>query len=109
MNKFPKYQHFGMELIFSKNILINEIFVNDLAGQLINGLQLNVVNEGKYEFTNHGLTKFWVLSQSHLVIHTWPEVEAVHIDLMTCNGTTKKVDIEKIIKSFNPEKIRIIS
>jgi len=39
----------------------------------------------------------WVLSQSHLVCHTWPEKHAVHIDLMTCAPTVKHMDVEAVI------------
>ena len=94
MNNFPEYQHFGIEIIFNKAKIVDEILVNIIAKALIGELKLNVVSEGKHEFTNHGLTKFWILSQSHMVIHTWPEFEAIQIDLMTCSGGLKKKKIE---------------
>lgn len=85
MTNFPFFQHFVAKLIFTKEVEIDEKLTDQIADLLIEKLKLNVVKQDKHQFTNNGLTKFWILSQSHLVIHTWPENNAIHIDLMTCS------------------------
>jgi len=87
MTNFPFFQHFVVKLTFTEEIKINEEFIDQIANLLIKNLKLNVVKQGRYRFSHHGLTKFWILSQSHLVIHSWPENNALHIDLMTCSPT----------------------
>ncbi|HAP37430.1 hypothetical protein A2574_01820 [Candidatus Shapirobacteria bacterium RIFOXYD1_FULL_38_32] len=95
MTNFPFFQHYVAKLIFTKEVEINEKLTDQIANSLIKNLRLNVVKQGKHQFTNNGLTKFWILSQSHLVIHSWPENNALHVDLMTCSPI---VITSKIIK-----------
>lgn len=106
MIDFPYFRHYAIKLIFPNKVVIDERFVDKIANLLIVNLKLTVVNQGKYEFTNNGLTKFWVLSQSHLVIHTWPEIGALHVDLMTCNPSilTSKI-IENCLSSLPIQNI----
>lgn len=85
MNNFPFYQHYALKLVFSPDAIIDENLVDQIAALLINKLKLTVVGQGKHQFPHRGLTKFWILSQSHLIIHTWPENFALHLDLLTCN------------------------
>ena len=106
MNNFPFFQHYAIKIIFNNSIVINESLIDKIADLLINRFQLKVVNQTKHEFTNNGLTKCWVLSQSHLIIHSWPENDALHVDLMTCSSFPVTVDILKTdLKEFLIEDI----
>jgi len=73
--------------------------------------QLNVVKQDSYAFDEHGLTGFYILSESHLAFHTWPENGYIAIDLFTCSTRAKTdIAIEAIKKEFieyNPKKIKI--
>lgn len=68
---------------------INKIMENscDFAG-------LKILNKNFFEFTPQGLTSVFILSESHLSCHTWPEYNRVCFDLFCCG------DIEKIQKSL---------
>lgn len=92
MINFPFFRHIAIKLIFQDNVEINEKFINRVAKTLIKKLKLDVVSQNKHEFTNNGLTKIWILSQSHLIIHSWPEKNALHIDLMTCNQSNPNTE-----------------
>jgi S-adenosylmethionine decarboxylase len=109
MNNLPYYQHCVAKISFGEEFKIDEVLVDKIAGLLIDELKLTVVSLGKHEFTNDGLTKFWVLSQSHLVIHTWPEFKFIHIDIMTCNQqpTMEKI-IKEILMSFGVSGIEVV-
>ncbi|GAA1761641.1 adenosylmethionine decarboxylase [Nostocoides vanveenii] len=48
------------------------------AGQAI------VLAEASHIFPNGAVTISLVLSQSHLNVHTWPELKLANIDLLTC-------------------------
>lgn len=107
MNKIPFYQHFVAKIKFDR-VKIDENLVDLVANNLIDGLKLTVVNSGKHEFSNNGLTKFWILSQSHMVIHSWPENDFIHIDLMTCNCTLiKEKNIEDILQTVNSKEVEV--
>ena len=43
-----------------------------------------------------------------MVIPTWPEHWAVHIDLMTCRGGVEKSMILNIIEVYNPSIIKLL-
>lgn len=113
MNEFPYFQHFVAKISFNNETVVDEKLIDNVAGFLIRGLPLTVVSLGKHEFTNNGFTKFWVLSESHLVIHSWPEHGFIHLDLMTCSrlritaktirvilipiGGTKDIDVVNLV------------
>ena len=46
---------------------------------------LGVVVEHAVPFDNGGLTLVWVLAESHLVIHLWPEDGYATVDLHVCD------------------------
>lgn len=46
---------------------------------------LVVVTEAFHQFPTAGATGALVLAESHLAIHTWPELESVTLDLYVCN------------------------
>ncbi len=46
---------------------------------------LAVVAEAFHQFAGAGATGALVLAESHLAIHTWPELNAVTLDLYVCN------------------------
>jgi S-adenosylmethionine decarboxylase len=50
-----------------------------------------VVQQCFHEFSPHGLTGVLVIAESHFAVHTWPEHQAVCVDIFSC---TKLLDIE---------------
>jgi S-adenosylmethionine decarboxylase proenzyme len=46
---------------------------------------LLVVAEAFHQFPGAGATGALVLAESHLAVHTWPELDAVTLDLYVCN------------------------
>jgi S-adenosylmethionine decarboxylase proenzyme len=49
------------------------------------GAGLSVVAETFHGFAGAGATGAVVLAESHLAVHTWPELNAVTLDLYVCN------------------------
>jgi spermidine synthase len=48
---------------------------------------LTVMADWFYQFEGGGVTGAVVLAESHLAIHTWPEVKSVTLDIYVCNYT----------------------
>lgn len=46
---------------------------------------LQVVSDKAVPFTGGGATLVWVLAESHLVLHLWPELGRVTFDLHVCD------------------------
>jgi S-adenosylmethionine decarboxylase proenzyme len=47
--------------------------------------RLTPVAEAFHQFPGSGATGAIVLAESHLAVHTWPELKAVTLDLYVCN------------------------
>ncbi len=61
--------------------------------------------------TNKGATIIFVLADSHLALHTWPEKKLVNFDLFLCNyeeDNSEKVEkaFEEMKKFFAPKKVK---
>jgi len=77
--------------------------VKEVASALVAKLRLTKVNEFVHPFIPYGVTLIYVLSESHLAIHTWPERKVLHIDLVTCSDLNRR-EVESVIKEiFNPQ------
>lgn len=77
--------------------------IEQIAQKLIIGLDLHVVNEMSHSFDPEGITLAYILSESHLLIHTWPEMGIIHIDLVTCSYKSKE-DFENSLNKALSEK-----
>ena len=59
------------------------------AAKLANARVLNLISN---KFEPHGVTAIALLAESHLSIHTWPEMQYSAVDIFTC-GQNMKPDI----------------
>lgn len=83
--------------------------VENAAQSIIGDLDLKVVKKLTHLFSPQGITLIYILSESHLVIHTWPESGFIHIDMVTCSLRTEK-EFESSLKyafiDYNPTFIK---
>ncbi len=59
-----------------------------LCLRAVEGTGLTIVGERFHQFEPQGVTGAVILAESHLAIHTWPEIGSVTIDVYVCNYTT---------------------
>jgi len=52
-------------------------------------------------------TALYLLSESHLSIHTWPERDYIAIDIFTCGNCDINYIAEKIIDYFEPKSKKL--
>jgi len=73
-------------------------------------VELSVVERRVHNFEPIGKTVFYVLEESHLSIHTWPESGYLHFDLVTCTKDEKsQLQVASIFeKHFQPTHMRLI-
>lgn len=61
-----------------------------------------------HKFQPQGLTGFVLLAESHIAIHTWPELNYVAIDIFSCGTKGKPYrGLEYLKKVFKPKKVRV--
>ena len=64
-----------------------------------------IVQKCFHLFTPHGVSGVIIISESHLAIHTWPELGYAAVDLFTCGDKCDpKVSYEFLRKMFNSKK-----
>lgn len=72
----------------------------DIAAQM----QMTVVEAPKpRHFEPHGVTFMLMLSESHLAVHTWPEIAYMHVDALVCSRDVRLFDLGELLqRTFNP-------
>lgn len=73
--------------------------LQEASRRFCNALGASIVGEYSHEFEPYGKTVIFLLSESHIAIHTWPEKRYIHVDIVTCKKT--KVDIGELASVFN--------
>lgn len=57
-----------------------------------------------------GVTGVVLLAESHLAVHTWPELGAVTMDVFVCNrgadhGAAAEALLERLVAAFEPQRV----
>jgi S-adenosylmethionine decarboxylase len=78
----------------------------DAVQQIIKKHEVVCLGEQLYRLPNDSFTLLVALSESHISIHTWPEKQAVQLDVFLCNylhNNTKKCEAiyEDIVAYFD--------
>ena len=72
--------------------------------RVVQELNLNVVGECSHQFKKdnvpYGATMVYLLSESHLSIHTFVDEGKITIDLFTCSLSVENEKIKDIIKDY---------
>lgn len=66
-----------------------------------------VVGEEFYAFPNGGVTGVLLLAQSHLSIHTWPELSLANVDLLTCGDIDGDLVLRTICERLGVERATV--
>jgi S-adenosylmethionine decarboxylase len=74
--------------------------VEPLMKKIIEVGKLNVIGETKQQFHPYGATILYLLSESHLSIHTYPERNYCAIDLYCCNPMIDMAKILEVIYTY---------
>lgn len=73
-----------------------------LLDLIVNKCHLNVIEKCSYQFEPCGVTAIYLLAESHLSIHTFPEDKRVRIDLYCCNPNVEfDIALDIIYYYFN--------
>lgn len=71
---------------------------------------LTVLGELFHQFDGGGTTGCIVLAESHVAIHTWPELESVTLDAYVCNYGRDNSDrarriVDAVVALFQPQDV----
>lgn len=57
-----------------------------LMGAWLKRCDFQLLNFTEHYFKPHGYTCLWLLGESHLAVHTFPEKEVCYVELSSCNA-----------------------
>ncbi|HVX18368.1 MAG TPA: S-adenosylmethionine decarboxylase [Acidimicrobiales bacterium] len=105
----PLVQQCTVEAVgISSDLLTDGEFLADTCERLCSSLHLTILRSIA-EPLPPGHTLVFILSESHLALHSWPEKGYINIDLVTC--TKRGVDpirfSDLITDAFKPSSIRV--
>ena len=84
------------------NILNNSQKVESLMIDAALECGATIVQKCFHMFSPHGVSGVVIISESHLAIHTWPELGYAAVDLFTCGEQCDpKVSYEFLKRKFN--------
>ncbi|GGH70756.1 hypothetical protein GCM10011318_13090 [Phaeocystidibacter marisrubri] len=94
--------------IYSYNVWVGEVDGNrlrDLLDFTLYRAGFEVLNFMEHHFEPQGYTAIWLLSESHLAVHTFPEEAKAYIELSSCNKT-KNALFAEIISPLGIKEVR---
>ncbi len=82
--------------------------VTQLFAAALDRAGATIVNTVCHAFPKTGLTCVLILSESHAVLHTWPETGTINIDIFSCTPRLRSVEaIHELGRSFGAQKVSI--
>ena len=97
------YEFYGVD----PELLDDEEKVMEILKKVCEETGMKIIKGASHKFTPHGVTGFYILAESHISIHTWPEEGSAAIDVYYC-GKEEQVRRagELLIKYFKPRKVK---
>ena len=74
--------------IFNKQFWLPLWKLEDIAPQfnrILLDCRFTILDFVEHTFDNNGYTALWLLGESHLAIHTFPEENKMYVELSGCN------------------------
>lgn len=81
------YKHIAAK-IYNHSFWVSETSPEQLKTQFQQILEqsgFTIIQFSEHHFEHQGYTCFWLLAESHLAIHTFPESNTSYVELSSCN------------------------
>lgn len=86
-------------------LLDDEAHVRNAIRQAAESAEVRLLELTSHGFSPHGVTALGLLAESHISIHTWPEIGYAAADMFTCGKQNAAVAAtEVLVKQFRAER-----
>jgi S-adenosylmethionine decarboxylase len=80
--------------------------VRKILDRVVSKSGLKCISSSFHQFKPHGVSSVYLLRESHLAIHTWPEYGYVALDIFTCGSDENALKaFELLVDEFGPRKV----
>lgn len=107
------YEFYGKHIL-AEFTSISSILINDtkdlinVVKKLIRQSGATLIETKLYEFTPCGYTIFFMLKESHVAIHSYPEFGAMFLDIFTCGrNINPQIIADGLCDYLKPERKKI--
>lgn len=101
-------RHLILELWGCRNLESVEVAEGALR-EMVVALDVTLLDLKAYPFSPVGVTAMAIVSESHLVIHTWPEYGYAAVDIFTCGARRDPEDALPVLrKYYAPERVQVM-
>jgi S-adenosylmethionine decarboxylase len=81
--------------------------VQRILDRVVTKSGLHVVSSSFHQFEPLGVSVVYLLSESHLSVHTWPEHGYIALDIFTCGNDEPALKaFELLLEEFKPKSVR---
>ncbi len=81
--------------------------VKKILKRAIEKAKLSVVGSRFFQFNPQGVTGIFLLKESHISIHTWPEYGYAAVDIFTCKDDGSAfVAYNYLLEKLKPKKVK---
>jgi S-adenosylmethionine decarboxylase len=81
--------------------------LRDVLERVVSESGLKAVHSAFHQFEPYGVSGFYLLRESHLSVHTWPEHGYVAIDIFSCGSEKPALRaLELLIKWLEPRSVK---
>lgn len=63
---------------------ISDMDIENIFRNLLVQADFFVIDSIKHDFVPHGSTILWLIGESHLAVHSFPEINVLYIELSSC-------------------------
>jgi len=93
---------------FGATSLNNEVVIEQAMRLAATVCHATVIDVRLHSFgENMGVTGVALLAESHISIHTWPEIDYAALDVFMCGRCNPRLAIEPLQTVFKPERVEI--
>jgi S-adenosylmethionine decarboxylase len=101
-------RHIILEMWGCQNLDSVEVAEHALR-DMVDALDVTLLDLKVYPFSPVGVTGMAIVSESHLVIHTWPEYGYAAVDVFTCGAPRDpEAAIDVLRQYFHPERVGVM-
>jgi S-adenosylmethionine decarboxylase len=93
-----------------QEVLNNEELLREGLREAAQTAGATVLSVHSHKFTPVGVTAFALLAESHISIHTWPELGYAAVDAFTCGQSMRtELAIESVAHALDSKNTKVIT
>lgn len=94
--------HFLLDVYDCNPLLLDDIdFLDSLLRNVAAKAEMHILNATYHKFEPQGVSLLFLISESHISIHTFPEYSCATLDVYSCGSPLKlEVAIQELIKTL---------